>query len=193
MHKTASADLQEGSLGATVDLQTTHPFDFAKEITIAGQAAAGWNDLSKSTDPRLSGLFAWHSANKKFGSCSGLPTASAASSKKDLRRCAWEPANFPTMAINAASTPPAGVTGPSSAWTFFAPRIPRYDSYRYTTKRLGLTVLFNSRRRPQRHQHRRPLFEKFKSNRAEQYLEAISFSRSGAGKPQTVILPEHRR
>ena len=57
VRKTASADVDEGSLGATVDLQTARPFDY-KKLTIAGSAEADYNDLSQSTKPRLTGLIA---------------------------------------------------------------------------------------------------------------------------------------
>ena len=37
VHKSASADLEEGSLGATVDLHTAHPFDYDRfTLALAG-------------------------------------------------------------------------------------------------------------------------------------------------------------
>ena len=57
VRKTASASIEEGSLGATVDLQTSRPFDFRDERTAVLSAQAGYNDLSKKWDPRLAALF----------------------------------------------------------------------------------------------------------------------------------------
>ena len=56
VRKTASADVEEGSLGATVDLQTARPFDFDEDLTLVGSVAAGYNDFSGSWDPKLAGL-----------------------------------------------------------------------------------------------------------------------------------------
>ena len=46
VHTTASAEIQEGSLGATVDLHTPRPFDFDR-FTLVGSGQAGYNDLSE--------------------------------------------------------------------------------------------------------------------------------------------------
>ncbi|WP_309092870.1 TonB-dependent receptor [Phenylobacterium sp.] len=56
VRKTASASVEEGSLGATVDLTTSRPLDFGKDqvFTVSGQM--GYNDLSKSWDPRFAAL-----------------------------------------------------------------------------------------------------------------------------------------
>ena len=71
----------------------------------------------------------------------------------------------------------------------FRPRIPRYDSYVYSTQRIGLTGSIQWQPSDATLVSFDALYSRFRSNRAEQYLEAISFSRSGTGKPQTVILP----
>jgi TonB-dependent receptor len=51
VHKSASGEVEEGSLGATVDLHTAHPFDYSK-FTLVASAQEGYNDLSQGTDPR---------------------------------------------------------------------------------------------------------------------------------------------
>jgi iron complex outermembrane receptor protein len=55
VHKTASAEVEEGSLGATVDLYTGHPFD-KPGFTFVTSAQAGYNDMSGSFNPRVTGL-----------------------------------------------------------------------------------------------------------------------------------------
>src|SRR5437764_193865 len=45
VHKTASAEVEEGSLGATVDLFTAHPFD-KPGFTLVTSGQAGYNDAS---------------------------------------------------------------------------------------------------------------------------------------------------
>lgn len=60
--KTASADVEEGSLGATVDLRAPKPFDYGKSEVFSFSAKGTYNELAKKTDPRLTML-----ASKKFG------------------------------------------------------------------------------------------------------------------------------
>jgi TonB-dependent receptor len=55
VHKTASAEVEEGSLGATVDLHTAHPFD-KPGFNLVTSAQAGYNDLSGGFNPRFAGL-----------------------------------------------------------------------------------------------------------------------------------------
>ena len=61
VRKTSSASVEEGSLGATVDLTTSRAFDFKQDQAFVLSGQAGYNDLSKSWDPRFAAL-----ASKKF-------------------------------------------------------------------------------------------------------------------------------
>lgn len=54
VQKSAAADTDEGSLGATVALQTGHPFDFGDKYAISVQNA--WYELGKPFNPRITGL-----------------------------------------------------------------------------------------------------------------------------------------
>lgn len=185
VRKTASADVEEGSLGATVDLQTARPFDTKDDMTIAGSAAIGLNDLSNAVDPKLSALFA-----KKFMDGRLGVLVSAAYSERGILEegpstVRWERGSD-NGGFAAASTLPAGA---QQGFAFFHPRIPRYDSYKYKTKRLGLTGSIQFEPTDATLISFDALYADFKSDRAEQYLEALSFSRSGTGKPQTVIRP----
>jgi iron complex outermembrane recepter protein len=55
VQKSPSAETDEGSLGATIDLQTGRPFDHKKK-TVALSAEGSYEDGSKKWSPRLSGL-----------------------------------------------------------------------------------------------------------------------------------------
>jgi len=57
VRKTSSAEVEEGSLGATVDLRTSRPFDNPGRTMVAG-VQYGYNDLSQSWSPRFCGS-AW--------------------------------------------------------------------------------------------------------------------------------------
>ena len=64
--KTASADLEEGSLGATVDLHTPLPFDH-DGFTLATSAQGGYADQNGAFNPRISGLISDTFDGGQFG------------------------------------------------------------------------------------------------------------------------------
>jgi iron complex outermembrane recepter protein len=185
VRKTASADVEEGSLGATVDLTTARPFDYKDDITIAGTASVGLNDFSNSVDPKLSAIFAGKFLDGRLGVLVSAAYSERGIFEEGPSTVRWE-RGTDNGGFAPASTLP---TGAQQGFAFFHPRIPRYDSYRYKTKRLGLTGSIQFAPTDATEIGLDVLYSKFKSDRSEQYLEAISFSRSGAGKPQTVILP----
>lgn len=66
VHKTNSAAIQEGSLGATVDLKAAQPFDH-DGFVFSASGQLGYNDLSEETDPGASFLVSNIFADGKFG------------------------------------------------------------------------------------------------------------------------------
>ena len=185
VRKTASADIEEGSLGATVDLETARPFDMADDFVVVGSAQVGLNSLSDSADPRVSGLVSKTFGDGQFGVLLSAAYGERSIIEEGPSTVRWE-RGTDNGGFAAASTLP---TGASQGFAFFHPRIPRYDSYRYHTKRLGLTGSLQWRPSDSTLVTLDALYSNFQSERGEQYLEAISFSRSGTGKPQMVILP----
>jgi len=185
VRKTASADVEEGSLGATVDLQTARPFDYKEDFTVAGSAQVGLNDFSNAVDPKMAGLVSAKLADGTVGIL-----LSAAYSERGIREEGPSTVRWERGTDNGGFAPASTLpTGATQGYAFFHPRIPRYDSYRYDTKRLGLSGSLQWQPSDSTLLGFDALYADFKSNRSEQYLEAISFSRSGTGKPQTVILP----
>jgi len=68
VRKTSEAAIEEGSLGATVDLRTARPFDFkGRTFSIGGQAMH--NSLTEKTQPRVTALYSdrWDTAYGKVG------------------------------------------------------------------------------------------------------------------------------
>jgi len=66
VRKSSSADVDEGSLGATIDLQTARPFDlrkFAAAVSVKGT----YNELSGKTTPKTAFLISNTFADKKIG------------------------------------------------------------------------------------------------------------------------------
>jgi len=65
--KSAASDVEEGSLGATIDLQVPKPFDFADDRVLSISARSSRNSLSRQPDGRASVLFAQKSAGGHYG------------------------------------------------------------------------------------------------------------------------------
>lgn len=66
IRKTQSAQVEEGSLGATIDLQSSRPFDF-RGFTAAGSVQYGYNDLSEAWNPRFAALLSDTFADGRVG------------------------------------------------------------------------------------------------------------------------------
>ncbi len=184
VRKTSSADIEEGSLGATVDLQTARPFDYRDDMTLVASAQVGLNDLSSAVDPRLSALFSTRFADDTIGILVSASYSERGIVEEGPSTVRWE-RGTDNGGFAVASVLPGGA---QQGFAFFHPRIPRYDSYRYHTERIGLTGSIQWAPSDSTLLSFDALYSRFRSERAEQYLEAISFSRSGTGKPQTVIL-----
>jgi len=185
VRKSASADVEEGSLGATVDLQTARPLDYKDDFTLAGSAQVGLNDFSNAVDPKFAGLVSAKVADGTLGFLFSGSYSERGILEEGPSTVRWE-RGTDNGGFAPASTLPQGA---GQGFAFFHPRIPRYDSYSYQTERLGLTGSVQWQPSDATLVSVDALYARFKSERAEQYLEAISFSRSGTGKPQTVILP----
>ena len=215
VRKSASADVDEGSLGATVDLQTSRPFDF-KGFTAIASLKGRYNDIAGKTDPRgaflVSNTFAdrkvgvllsaayskrqtfeegfstvrWDNGPSSGGWCAPTgvaanPTTSTATTcgpaAQGVPRLAGTPANI--AAYNAASDA-----------ANFDPRLPRYGRLTHDQDRLGVTSSIQLRPRDGTLLTLDLLYAKLKATRQEDFLEAISFSRSATqgGKPQTSVV-----
>jgi TonB-dependent receptor len=77
VRKTAAAETEEGSLGATVDLRTARPFDFkGQTFSLGGQGT--YNSLSRKPEPRLTGLYSnrWDTGIGKLGALVSLAHSS---------------------------------------------------------------------------------------------------------------------
>jgi iron complex outermembrane receptor protein len=57
--KTQSADLIEGGVAGSVDLQTPKPLEFKETFTASGLAGGVYSDLPSKTEPQVNALFNW--------------------------------------------------------------------------------------------------------------------------------------
>ena len=145
VHKTAEASLDEGSLGAVVDLNTGNPLGGRPGVSMAVSAQGSYNDLSDNVGPRLAGLIAYRDPDGRFAM-----SLSAAYSKLDTLELGnntvrWAQARFDSVnGTPCFTTQNRGGTYIQSAVCdqaalAFHPRIPRYGSVRHDRERLGLT------------------------------------------------------
>ena len=145
VHKTAEAGLDEGSLGAVVDLNTGNPLAGKYGVTAVVSAQGSYNTLSKDLGPRLTGLFAWKSPSGRFGA-----SVSAAYSDTDTLELGNNTVGWQQSAFNSVNGTPCFTTDHSGGTYVpsadcdavalaFHPRIPRYMSVDHKRKRLGLT------------------------------------------------------
>lgn len=87
--KTPSAETEEGSLGATLDLTTARPFDY-RDFTLAISAQHGWNDLSEENDPRAAFLISNTWFDGKLGALFSVAYANRSSLEEGFSSVRWE-------------------------------------------------------------------------------------------------------
>ncbi|MCE4535842.1 TonB-dependent receptor [Pelomonas sp. P7] len=221
VRKSQSADVDEGSLGATVDLLTSRPFDLKKGFTAMASVKGSNNDLSGKTTPRAAFLLADTFADRKLG-----VLVSGAYSKRNLYEEGFSTVRWDNgtssggwcvpqgATVAPGTTLPAGSTattcGPAaqgatrlanttdnvaaynlaSSAANFHPRLPRYGRLTHEQERIGLTASIQARPTDRTLLTLDLLYSKLDATRQEDFLEAISFSRtlSQGGKPQTSVV-----
>lgn len=144
VHKTASASLDEGSLGGVVDLNTGNPLGGKEGLTLVASAQARYNDLTKDTSPRLAGLIAWTNADRTFGVSASVAWSDYKTHELGNNSVRW--AQAPFRRVNGVTCLAGSnfVANPSAACVevaeAFHPRIPRYGLVSHDRSRLGATA-----------------------------------------------------
>ena len=219
VRKSSSSDVDEGSLGATIDLQTARPFDmksFVASVAVKGT----YNDLRGKATPKASFLISNTFADRKIGMLLSGAYSKRQVYEEGFSTVRWD--NGPSSGgwcppqgatIAAGTTLPTGSTattcGPAaqgvlrlantpdniaayneaSKATNFHPRLPRYGRLTHDQERLGLTGSIQVRPSDTTLITMDMLYSKLDATRQEDFLEAISFSRtlSAGGKQQTSV------
>ncbi|WP_449468303.1 TonB-dependent receptor [Stenotrophomonas humi] len=180
VRKTASADVEEGSLGATVDLNTARPFDY-DGFTFAASGQASYNDMAQKADPRVAALISNTFADGTFGALLSVAYSERQALEEGSNTGRW--ANGTSNGgFNGASTYTEALSS-----DVYHPRFPRYVHMEHQQKRLGVTGSLQWKPSDATELSLDALYSKIDAERDEHYIEAISFSRSGAGKPQTIV------
>ncbi|WP_331343974.1 TonB-dependent receptor [Cellvibrio sp. UBA7661] len=135
VRKTGSADVQEGSLGATVDLKAAQPFDYDGFVfTASGQM--GYNDLSEESNPSGSFLVSNIFADGKVGALFSLSYSERSVKDEGASTVRWS--NVASQRFGFSDGVAIDANHPIN--TAFRPRIPRYDSFQHEIERLGAST-----------------------------------------------------
>ncbi|HBS62495.1 MULTISPECIES: TonB-dependent receptor [Stenotrophomonas] len=182
VRKTAQADVEEGSLGATVDLNTAKPFDY-DGFTFAASGQASYNDMAQKADPRMAALISNTFADGTFGAL-----LSVAYSERQLLEEGSNTGRWAGGTSNGGFNP-ASTYKPALAANVNHPRFPRYVQMEHQQKRLGVTGSLQWKPTDRTELSLDALYSKIDATRDEHYIEAISFSRGASqqGKPETIV------
>ncbi len=214
VRKSSSADVDEGSLGATVDLQTSRPFDF-KKFTATASVKGSYNEMSRDTTPRVAFLVSDTFFDRKVGLLVSAAYSQRTLFEEGYSSVKWDngpssggfcapmglPANPATSTATTCGPAAQGVPRlpgtPENIATYnaassaqnFTPRIPRYGRLSHDQDRLGVTTSAQFRPIPGTLLTFDMMYSKLDASRQEDFLETFSFGRAlgQGGKPQTSV------
>ena len=179
VHKTASAELDEGSLGAVVDLNTGNPLKGKYGLTFAASAQGSYNDLSDTWGPRVAGLIGWKSPDGTLGASISAAYQKTKTKEVGNNTVRWVQTRFDSVNGTACyTTPNRGGTAVSNAACneaalAFHPRIPRYGEISHDRERLGLTGSIQWSPSDATQVSIDGLYSKFKADRREKWGEVL--------------------
>jgi len=186
VNKTASAALDEGSLGAVIDLNTGNPLAYGAGTKIVGTVQGRYNDLNDDVSPRVAGLLAWNNPDETFGISASVAWSKYETPELGNNSVRW--ANgaitqntngsysfsnvFRTVdGVNCRANPTdAGCNEVASA---FHPRIPRYGLVNHDRERLGATAAIQFRPSDRTDIEIDALYSNFKEDRDEYWGEVL--------------------
>ena len=179
VHKTAEASVDEGSLGAVVDLNTGNPLAGRTGATFAASAQGSNNSLSKDWGPRLAGLLSWKAPSGTWGAALSAAFSKADTLELGNNSVRWAQSRFDSVGgTRCYTTQNAGGTYiPSSACDSvalaFHPRIPRYGVIAHDRERLGLTGSLQWAPTERTKASLDALYSRFRETRGEQWAEVL--------------------
>lgn len=216
VRKSTSAEIEEGSLGATVDLRTARPFDY-KGFTMAGSLQAGYNDLSEDVGKRGTFMVSNRWADGKLGALFSVAYSTKQNFEEGPNSGRWQNAYSAanagrlqsystdggrtfvqitpctTATTRVCSTTEVSATNPTLTGEALAvtqaiyPRFLRTSQFLTDAERLGITGSVQYRPTDDTTFSLDILHSVFNADRIEFNLQPISFSRNTAGVPQSDI------
>jgi iron complex outermembrane recepter protein len=216
VRKSTSSEIEEGSLGATVDLRTARPFDYSG-FTMAGSLQAGYNDLSEDVAKRGTFMVSNRWSDGKFGALFSIAYSTKQNFEEGPNSGRWQNAYSAgnagrlqsystnggtsfiqitpctTATTRVCNTTEANATNPTLTGDALAvtqaiyPRFLRTSQFITDAQRLGITGSLQYRPTEATTFTFDALHSEFGADRIEYNLEPISFSRNTTGVPQTDI------
>ena len=181
VRKTAQASVDEGSLGATVDLRTARPFDYDGFQAVTN-VQASWNDAAGAASPRFAGLISDTWADGTFGALLSVAYSERNTVDEGTGTVRWAGGT-----TNGGFNPASPFT-PALRSDVFAPRFPRYTFMEHEQDRLGVTGSLQWRPGDSTEFSFDGLYSKIDATRNEKYIEANGLSASGTtGKRQIIV------
>ncbi|HWU79359.1 MAG TPA: TonB-dependent receptor [Caulobacter sp.] len=188
VRKTQSADIAEGSLGATVDLQSGRPFDY-RGFKAAASAEGSLNSITDRILPRAAGLLSWSNPDQTFGVLASVAYSKRQPVAEGFNTTRWQGAdasdNFASCSKCATPEELAKVQNA------FYPRIPRYTASKIDSERLGVTFATQWRPNAKSELSLDVLYSDLNQFTESPNLEAISFSRSNAAGVGSTIVRDY--
>lgn len=189
VHKTAEASLDEGSLGAVVDLNTGNPLAGKAGLHGVFSAVGQYNDLSKKAGPRLAGMLSWKNDASTFGVSVSAAYSKMTQLELGNNSVRWVQTRFDsvngTPCYYSSATSNTGVQNSGGTYTngrvaacdqaalSFHPRIPRYGEITHRRERLGLTASAQWEPSDKTKLSLDGLYSRFKEDREEKWAEVL--------------------
>lgn len=189
VHKSNSASIEEGSLGATVDLKTAHPFDYSGFV-FTSSAQYGYQEYGGGSSPRVAAMV----SDTFMGGRLGVLFSGAYAIQNTLEEGSdngrWV-TDYNTGTVTNTGYAFYSVNGLTSGSDYqtanaaFRPRFPRYAIIPLHEKRLGLTGSIQWQPDDDTLFTVDGLFADFSQIREEMYMEPYALSASAStGTPK---------
>jgi iron complex outermembrane recepter protein len=201
VRKSQSAEIDEGSLGATVDLYTGRPLDFDEGLTFVTSYQQGFNDQSESFDPRGTALVSFKNSDSTLGALFSVAYSERNIDQQGHNSGRWDSNFVPNPAIPAnTETNAAGRWANAAAFvgleenpnTANHPRFPRQLDRNHDLDRLGLTGSLQWQPSDNTTLTLDAMFADIGSTVTDLTLTPISLSRATTtGKRQTTVGAHH--
>jgi TonB-dependent receptor len=181
VHKTASAELDEGSLGAIVDLNTGAPFGHKAGHTFLVSGQGEYNDVTEDTSPRLAALYAFRAPSDLWAVSFSAAYSDSATKELGQNTVRWQQPGVNQELERFGFRSVGGVNcfanqndpGCQDLVNGFHPRIPRYGEIEVERERLGLTGALELRPAEGTRINLDVLYSKLDASRSERWLEVL--------------------
>jgi len=190
VRKTASASVEEGSVGATLDLQTARPFDYDQGMTVATSVQGGFNDLADEINPRFAALVSTRNDEDTFGALLSLAYSDRTILEEGFSTVRWDDGNYRSVGgVDCVALPAdPGCAAINSSSLTYGPRIPRYGRLTHEQERLGITGALQFRPSDRTEIIVEGLYSKFDATRDEEFLEVFFRSQQGNIDATNIVL-----